>query len=234
MNRLGIDFAMRLLIVEDNEELARLLSEGLATAGYAADVVGNAGDARQVLASTHYSAVILDLGLPDEDGLSVLRELRVRANPMPVLVLTARSGVYDRVAGLRDGADDYLVKPFAFEELVARLQALLRRPGHLLARLLRVGNIAFDSEARQVFLDDKPQVFQAREIAVLEILMRHSGRVVLKQLLEDQLFGLSTSVGSNAVEVYVHRLRKQLTDAGAKVQIHTIRGVGYLIKEANP
>jgi DNA-binding response OmpR family regulator len=225
---------MRLLIIEDNEELAKLLSEGLHAADFAADVVCTAGDARQVLATKHYSAVVLDLGLPDEDGLSVLRELRARANPMPVLVLTARSGIYDRVTGLREGADDYLVKPFAFEELVARLQALLRRPGDLLARLLRVGNIAFDTEARQVFLDDKPQVFQAREIAVLEILMRRSGRVVPKRLVEDQLFGLATNAGSNAVEVYVHRLRKQLADAGAKVQIHTIRGVGYLIKEANP
>ena len=120
------------------------------------------------------------------------------------------------------------------QQQVARLQALLRRPGHLLARLLRVGNVAFDTEARQVFLDDKPQVFQAREIAVLEILMRRSGRVVPKQLVEDQLFGLSANVGSNAIEVYVHRLRKQLAESGAKVQIHTIRGVGYLIKEANP
>jgi DNA-binding response OmpR family regulator len=233
MLRFGNECAMRLLIVEDNEELAKLLSEGLVAAGFAADVVGNVGDARQVLTTKHYSAVVLDLGLPDEDGAAVLRALRLRENPIPVLVLTARSGVYDRVAGLRDGADDYLVKPFAFEELVARIQALLRRPGHLLARLLRVGNIAFDTEARQVFLDDKPQIFQAREIAVLEILMRRSGRVVPKQLVEDQLFGLSSNAGSNAVEVYVHRLRKQLTDAGANVQIHTIRGVGYLIKEAN-
>ena len=233
MLRFGNECAMRLLIVEDNEELAKLLSEGLIAAGFAADVVGNVGDAHQVLTTKHYSAVVLDLGLPDEDGVAVLRALRLRENPIPVLVLTARSGVYDRVAGLRDGADDYLVKPFDFDELVARIQALLRRPGHLLARLLRVGNIAFDTEARQVFLDDKPQIFQAREIAVLEILMRRSGRVVPKQLVEDQLFGLSSNAGSNAVEVYVHRLRKQLTDAGANVQIHTIRGVGYLIKEAN-
>lgn len=224
---------MRILVVEDNEELGKLLSDGLGAAGFAADVVGSAGDARQVLTAAHYSAVILDLGLPDEDGLTVLRELRARASSTPVLVLTARSGVFDRVAGLRDGADDYLVKPFAFEELVARLQALLRRPGQLLAQSLRVGNLAFDTEARQVYLDDKPQVFQAREVAVLEILMRRSGRVVPKQLVEDQLFGLSSDVGSNAVEVYVHRLRKQLAEAGAKVQIHTIRGVGYLIKEAN-
>jgi DNA-binding response OmpR family regulator len=222
---------MRLLVVEDNKELAELLTKGLGAAGLAADVVGTAQDARGVLATTRYSAIVLDLGLPDEDGLSVLRELRSRENATPVLVLTARGGVQDRVVGLSSGADDYLVKPFALEELVARLHALLRRPGELLGRSLRVGNIAFDTEARQVFVDDTPQFFSAREVAVLEILMRRSGRVVSKKLVEDQLFGLSIDVGSNAVEVYVHRLRRQLADSGANAQIHTIRGVGYLIAE---
>jgi DNA-binding response OmpR family regulator len=222
---------MRLLLVEDNENLAELVTQGLATAGFATDVVGSAQDAREVLATTRYAAVVLDLGLPDEDGLTVLRALRVRQDATPVLVLTARGGVHDRVTGLRSGADDYLVKPFAIEELVARLQALLRRPGELLGRSLRVANIVFDTEARQVFVDDAPHVFSAREVAVLEILMRRSGRVVSKKLVEDQLFGLSIDVSSNAVEVYVHRLRKQLADTGARVQIHTIRGVGYLIAE---
>lgn len=222
---------MRLLVVEDNNDLAQLLLKGLGAEGFAADVVATAGEARAALATTRYSAVVLDLGLPDSDGLSVLRELRERKDATPVLVLTARGGVHDRVAGLRSGADDYLAKPFAFEELVARLQALLRRPGEMLGQLLRVGNVAFDTEARQAFVDDQPQFFSAREVAVLEILMRRSGRVVSKKLVEDHLFGLSTDVGSNAVEVYIHRLRKQLADAGGKVQIHTIRGVGYLIAE---
>jgi DNA-binding response OmpR family regulator len=222
---------MRLLVVEDNEALAELLTKGLNTAGFATDVVTSARDAREGLAMTRYAAIVLDLGLPDEDGLAVLRDLRARQDATPVLVLTARGGVNDRVAGLRGGADDYLVKPFAFEELVARVQALLRRPGELLGRSLRVGNVAFDTEARQVFVDDKPQLFSAREVAVLEILMRRSGRVVPKKLVEDQLFGLSIDVGSNAIEVYVYRLRKQLADSGATVQIHTIRGVGYLIGE---
>ena len=222
---------MRLLVVEDNNDLALLLLKGLGAEGFAADLVATAGEARAALATTRYSAVVLDLGLPDSDGLSVLRELRERKDATPVLVLTARGGVHDRVAGLRSGADDYLAKPFAFEELVARLQALLRRPGEMLGQLLRVGNVAFDTEARQAFVDDQPQFFSAREVAVLEILMRRSGRVVSKKLVEDHLFGLSTDVGSNAVEVYIHRLRKQLADAGGKVQIHTIRGVGYLIAE---
>lgn len=222
---------MRLLVVEDNADLAQLLVKGLGADGFAADVVATAGEARGALATTRYSAVVLDLGLPDDDGLSVLRELRERKDATPVLVLTARGGVRDRVSGLRSGADDYLAKPFAFEELVARLHALLRRPGDLLGQLLRVGNVAFDTEARQAFVDDRPQFFSAREVAVLEILMRRSGRVVSKKLVEDHLFGLSADVGSNAVEVYIHRLRKQLADAGGKVQIHTVRGVGYLIAE---
>jgi DNA-binding response OmpR family regulator len=222
---------MRLLVVEDNPELAELLRKGLDGVSLVSDVVNTAADARTALATTHFAAIVLDLGLPDGDGLQVLRELRERKDTTPVLVLTARSGVRDRVTGLRSGADDYLVKPFAFEELLARVQALLRRPGDLLGQALTVGNVAFDIEGRQVFVNQQPQFFSAREMAVLEILMRRSGRVVAKKLVEDHLFGLSSDGGSNAVEVYIHRLRKQLADAGARVQIHTIRGVGYLIGE---
>src|SRR5215467_10659910 len=154
---------MRLLIVEDNEELAELIAKGLKTAGYEADVLSTVEEARAVLSTTFYAAMILDLGLPDGDGLELLRELRQRDDPIPVLVLTARGGLQDRVSGLRSGADDYLVKPFAFEELLARLEALLRRPGQLLGRSLQIANLAFDTESRQAFIDDKPQVLSARE-----------------------------------------------------------------------
>ncbi len=220
---------MRLMLVEDNEELSKLLVASLASAGFDADSVTTASDAMNVLGSTHYAAVILDLGLPDEDGLVVLRAIRARQSTVPVLILTARDGVNDRVAGLRAGADDYLVKPFAFEELVARLEALMRRPGQLLGRSLELGNLVFDTVGRQLFIDGEPQMLSARELAVLEILMRRSGRVVSKRVVEDQIFGLSSDVGSNAVEVYVHRLRKSLQDLRAAAAIHTIRGVGYLI-----
>ena len=128
---------MRLLVVEDNERLAHLLTKGLQAAGYDTDLLTMAGEARTALTTTRYAALILDLGLPDGDGLSVLREIRHRKDPIPVLVLTARGGVHDRVSGLRGGADDYLVKPFVFEELLARLEALLRRPGQLLGRSLQ-------------------------------------------------------------------------------------------------
>jgi DNA-binding response OmpR family regulator len=181
--------------------------------------------------TTSYAAVILDLGLPDEDGLSVLRDLRHRKNPVPVLVLTARGGVQDRVLGLRSGADDYLIKPFAFEELLARLEAHLRRPGQQLGSSLRLANLEFDIRHRQATIAGRPEVFSSREIAVLELLMRSAGRVVPKKQVEDHIFGLSGEVASNAVEVYVHRLRRQLSEKGAAVSIHTIRGVGYLIAE---
>jgi len=222
---------MRLLIVEDNEELAQLLAKGLKTAGYDSDVLSTVEDARAVLSTTFYAALILDLGLPDGDGLELLRELRQRDNPVPVLVLTARGGLHDRVHGLRSGADDYLVKPFALEELLARLEAQLRRPGQLLGSSLRIANLAFDTQNRQASINDQPQVLSARETAVLELLMRSKGRVVSKKQVEDHIFGHSGEVASNAVEVYVHRLRKQLSERGAKVQVHTIRGVGYIIAE---
>src|SRR5262249_32545487 len=200
-------------------------------AGYDVDRLASVNDAQVALRTTRYATLILDLGLPDGDGLALLRELRGRKDPIPVLILTARGGVHDRVSGLRSGADDYLVKPFAFEELVARLGALLRRPGQLLGSSLRLANLAFDTEGRQAFIDDRPQVLSARETAVLEVLMRRKRSVVSKKLVEDHIFGLAGDVASNAVEVYIHRLRKQLADHGAKVKIDTVRGVGYIISE---
>jgi DNA-binding response OmpR family regulator len=158
--------------------------------------------------------------------------LRTSGNMLPILILTARGGIEDRVRGLDAGADDYLVKPFANEELLARIRVLLRRPGNLVGDILELGALRLDTVSRLVTLGDRPQSFSPREVAVLEILLRRSGRVMSKKLVEDHLFGLSGDVGSNAVEVYVHRLRKQLAEAGADVEIHTIRGVGYLIAKA--
>ena len=222
---------MRVLLVEDNVELVSLLKRGLAQSGFDTDSVGTAADAAHVLSTMRYAAIVLDLGLPDDDGLTVLREIRRRGDSTPVLVLTARDGVSDRVTGLREGADDYMAKPFAMEELIARLHALLRRPGNLLGKRLSCGNVELDTEGRQVLVNGALRAFPARETAVLEILLRRSGNVAPKRLFEDHLFGLSGDVGSNAVEVYVHRLRKMLSDAGATVKVHTVRGVGYLMAE---
>ena len=223
---------MRLLLVEDNERLRALTQAALARAGFPADGFATAADAEAALRSVAYSVMILDLGLPDEDGLALLRRLRVSGDALPVLILTARGGIDERVRGLDAGADDYLVKPFANEELVARIRVLLRRPGSLLSDTLELGTLSLDTASRQVTIGDHVQFLSPREVAVLEILLRRSGRVVAKKLVEDFLFGLSGDVGSNAVEVYVHRLRKQLSEAQADVAIHTIRGVGYMIAHA--
>jgi DNA-binding response OmpR family regulator len=222
---------MRLLLVEDNERFAGLLRQGLMAAGFVVDVVPTAGEASEVLKSNRFELVVLDLGLPDRDGIEVLTEMRRHNDATPVMILTARGSLKDRVAGLQSGADDYLVKPFALEELIARLQALLRRPGNLLGVALKLGNLTLDTVARQVLVGEAPIFFSPREIAVLEHLLRRAGRVVAKTLLEGNLYGLSQEVGSNAVEVYVHRLRKHLAEVGATVQIHTLRGIGYLIAE---
>jgi DNA-binding response OmpR family regulator len=222
---------MRILLVEDNDELASLIAEGFAEANYEIDRVATAAQARQSLIAARYAAVILDLGLPDADGLAVLRDMRERRDAIAVLVLTARADVQDRVIGLRAGADDYLTKPFALEELVARIEALLRRPRHISGPLLVLGNLSFDAETKQAVIGDAPQTLSAREAAVLEILLQRKDHVVSKKAMEDHLFGLDGKVSSNAVEVYVHRLRKQLSDGGATAQIHTVRGLGYMIAE---
>ena len=222
---------MRLLVVEDNTELRRLLTQGLQAESFDVDFAATAEQALEALTSTRYAAVVLDLGLPDRDGGSVLREMRGRKDSTPVLVLTARSGVEDRVAGLQIGADDYLVKPFDFGELVARLRSLLRRPGDMLGKVLSAANLELDTEGRQVFVDGAAQPVSGQETTLLEILMRRAGKVVPKKYLEDQLFGMAPEVGANAVEVSVHRLRKRLETICARVEIHTIRGVGYLLAD---
>ena len=222
---------MRLLVVEDNEELAGLLRRGLEAEGFAVDQAETAEDASDALKDARYAAVVLDLGLPDRDGATVLREMRGRKDGTPVLVLTARGGLHERIAGLQSGADDYLVKPFAFEELVARLRALLRRPGEMLGRVLQTANLAVDTEGRQAFVDGKAELMSAQELTLLEVLLRRSGKVVPKSYIEDQLFGMTSEVGKSAVEVSVYRLRKRLETMGAKVEIHTVRGLGYLLAE---
>jgi DNA-binding response OmpR family regulator len=223
---------MRLLLVEDNVSLVQLISKGLANAGFEVDTASGVAESFDALAAATYAAIVLDLGLPDGDGTAVLRSLRARGDSTPVLVLTARGTVGDRVGGLHGGADDYLVKPFALEELVARIHALLRRPQDFLGRLRRAGNLAFDSVGRQIYVGDKPHFLSAREMALLELLIGRVGRVVTKTYVEATLFGQSEEVRSNAIEVYVHRLRRQLAEFGATVEIHTVRGVGYLLTEA--
>jgi len=221
---------VRILIVEDEARIAELLKRALEAEGFAVDAVRLCADAREALAVTAYDAAILDLGLPDGDGIDLLRDMR-GGGGVPVLVLTARDAVEDRVLGLDTGADDYLVKPFAMSELVARIKALLRRPGGALGVVLRAGNIAFDSVGRDVRVGETILSLTRRESAILEHLMRRLGRVVPKALLEEKLYGIDDELESNAIPVHVHHLRRKLIDAGASAEIHTVRGVGYLLTE---
>ncbi len=220
---------MRILVVEDNDQLVVLLTKALAKAGLDVDSARNVGDAEASLRTVSYAAVVLDLGLPDADGFALLVHMRRRRDQTPVLILSARSGLDDRVTGLDKGASDYLSKPFATEELIARLQALLRRPPGVGGTTLSLGNVSLKTDGRQASVDGKMLSLPAREIDVLEVLLKRSSRVVSHDSLQAQVFGSSQDVASNAIEVYIHRLRKMLGEAGANVQIHTIRGAGYLM-----
>jgi len=225
---------MRLLIIEDNQRLAEFMAKALRAEGFTLDLVQLADEAEAALATTRYDSVVLDLGLPDADGMDLLKRLRGRDDPTPVLILTARDGLADRVSGLNAGADDYLLKPFAMAELVARLKALMRRPGGALGVRLQSGNLTFDTVGSIVEVEGKSVLLSRRELALLELLLRRAGRVVSKSSIEESLYGFGEEVESNSVEAHISRLRKKLTGAGARCEIHTVRGVGYFIGEDRP
>jgi two-component system OmpR family response regulator len=218
---------MRVLLVEDDPVLADGLTRSLRQADLAVDCIQDGEQADHVLAAQTYELVILDLGLPGLDGFEILKRLRRRGGTTPVLVLTARDALSDRVKGLDMGADDYLTKPFDLPELEARVRALIRRGQSGGSSLLTHGPLALDTSGRRATLDGVPLELSARELGVLEVLMLRCGRVVNKEQLAEQLYGWEEEVGTNAIEVYVHRLRKKLEPAG--VVIRTIRGLGYLL-----
>jgi DNA-binding response OmpR family regulator len=223
---------LRLLIVEDHDELAALVRARLGGIGLASDRFSSIDLARAAIQAGEYAALILDLGLPDGDGINLLKWLRGVGNPMPVLVLTARSRISDRVVGLEAGADDYLVKPFATEELIARVQALLRRGiGHDMA--WECGRLVWDTRTRSGHVEDRALLLSARETQLLDLLLRDRGKVVRKRAIEASFFGLGDEFSSNAVEVSVHRLRRRLNAVCAGVEIVTVRGLGYLLQAAD-
>jgi two-component system response regulator TctD len=225
---------MRVLIVEDNASFARLVAERLLQSGFESDLAGSAEQANRAIGMVDYAAIVLDLGLPDANGITLLRDLRSRGDSTPVLIITARNGLDDRLRGLREGADDYLAKPFSVDELAARLHALMRRPGRLLGHVLTSGNVALDSVNHQVNVGDRVVPMRLRETIVLELLMRHKASVVPRRFFENQLFGIEGEQDSNTVDVYIHRLRKQLEEVGATAKIHTVRGVGYMLLDDKP
>lgn len=219
---------MKILLVEDDPTLGEAVMLAVRRAGFAVDWAQDGVQAESALAGYAYDAMLLDLGVPRREGLEVLRALRKRGATLPVLILTARDTVEDRVRGLDAGADDYLLKPFALDELLARLRALLRRAHGRADSRVSVGGLSFDSGTRQAWVGETPLALSAREMEVLEILLNHAGHVTAKEAIADRLTGWDEGVGDNAVEVYIHRLRRKLEGAG--VMIRTLRGLGYLLE----
>ena len=220
---------MRLLIAEDNTRLGSYVRTALSQRGFTVDLVETAGDAEAALFGIDYEALILDLGLPDADGISLLKKMRQNHDMRPVLILTARDSTEMLVEGLNSGADDYLCKPFEMDELVARIRALLRRPGLRKSVIMTEANMQLDTAEREVRIGGKIIEVPRREYYALELLMRRTGSVVSKKSMEDVLYSFGEEIASNAVEVLIHRLRKRLLDSGAEAVIHTVRGVGYML-----
>lgn len=223
---------MRLLLVEDDEKLVSVLRQGLKEQGFGVDAVPRADLGLELLSLTEYDAVVLDVMLPGRSGLEMLRDLRRQRKRVPVLILTARSSVEDRVLGLDLGADDYLAKPFDFKELLARLRAITRRPPVEPMTVLRAADLALDSSRKEVRRGGKRIEVTAKEFALLEYLLRKKGVVVTRQMILDHVWDMDYDGGSNLVEVYINYLRRKVDQDFAPKLIHTVRGAGYVLREA--
>ncbi len=224
---------MRILLVEDEAGMAAALTAALKTYDMVVDRVANLAEAEEATASGVHDAILLDRQLPDGDGLTLVAKLRLQATRTPVIILTARGELSDRIAGLDSGADDYLAKPFAVEELLARLRAVLRRPAGLQSDVVRFGRLSFDLQHCEANVEGRPLDLPRRELLVLETLMRRMGRTVVRASLEAAVYSFDEDIQSNALDTHVSRLRRKLADADAGVEIHGIRGVGYLLRCAS-
>ena len=223
---------MKILLVEDHPPMREMTADYLVERGFAVEAVSTGAAALAAADSAAYDAVILDLGLPDMDGMAVLKALRQGGKGPPALLLTARDSLGDRVSGLNSGADDYVVKPFDLAELEARLRAVLRRPGPRQGRIYALGPLRFDTVSREARVGDEPLDLTRREAAVLEELLRAAGKVIAKDVLEDRLYAFEDAGSANALEAAVSRLRKKLAAAHATLRIETRRGIGYRIAES--
>lgn len=223
---------MRVLLIEDHPPLAEAVRDALTRAGFAVDHAPCAAEAREMAALAEHDLVLLDLGLPDGDGLTLLPDLR-RDGCVPVIVMTARDQLTDRLSGLDGGADDYVVKPVEMPELVARCRAVLRRPGGRSGTVLTLGGLALDTASRAVTVAGAGVPLGRREVAVLEHLMRAAGRVAPRRALEEAVYGFDDEVGPNALEASISRLRRALAGAGSDATIVTVRGVGWMLPREN-
>jgi two-component system, OmpR family, response regulator len=223
---------MRVLVVEDEVKMAGLLKRGLEEEGYAVDVAGNGSDAVWLGSENPYDAIVLDVMLPDQDGFEVCRQLRGSGRWAPVLMLTARDAIPDRVAGLDAGADDYLTKPFSFTELFARLRALMRRGAGERPAVLRVGELALDPATKKVSRTGTPVDLTAKEFALLELFMRHPGEVLTRTRIIEHVWDFAYEGDSNVVDVYVRYLREKIDRPFERDSIETVRGTGYRMREA--
>jgi|SRR5215831_17781796 len=221
---------MRLLVVEDEGGIAGALRQGLVESGYAVDLASDGIEGRDYALSADYDVILLDILLPRLDGLALLRELRRRGLSVPILLLTARDAIDDRVAGLDAGADDYLVKPFSFSELLARLRALLRRPVLQVANRLATGDIIMDLAARTVTRGEKEIPLTPREYAMLEYLLRHPGQALSRSQIAERVWSWEFHGETNIVDVYIGYLRRKLDEGRAASIIETLRGYGYRLR----
>ena len=222
---------MNILIIEDQQDLSALITSQLDKAGIKADSAASAEQALDQFDPAIHYVIVLDRGLPDMEGLELLKNLRDDGVKTPVLILTAKDGLGDKVDGLNSGADDYLVKPFEMEELIARIHALHRRPSEAIDTIMKIGNLEFHPAESVVKVDNTTTELTAKEKEALERLMRLPGRVVSKDSLLSALYGHGEEGSENSVEVAMHRLRKKIEEAGANVEIKTLRGIGYLMKD---
>ena len=223
---------MRVLVVEDEKKTASFVRKALQAEGFAVDVCHNGDDALAAASATSFDGIVLDIMLPGRDGLSVLRQLRERKNAMPVLLLSARGEVNERIEGLNLGADDYLPKPFELAELVARVRALVRRGGGSKSTVLRLADLALDTIAHEARRGETKIELTAREYRLLEFLLRNSGRICGRMSIIEKVWDYDFDPGTNIVDVYVRRLREKIDDGFASKLLHTVRGIGYVLKEA--
>ena len=222
---------MRILVAEDEKDLNRLITTCLEREHYSVDSCHDGQEALDYLECAEYDAVILDIMMPKKDGITVLRTIRREKNQTPVLLLTARDSVEDRVRGLDAGADDYLVKPFAFEELLARLRVLLRKPDGGKSTILRVGDLTLHLDTRSVFRGEREIALSSKEYSLLRYMMQNAGIVLSRDRLEQHIWNYDFTGGSNVIDVYIRYLRKKIDEGQEPKLIHTVRGHGYVLKE---